>query len=307
MRAGVVIHHVITARQCAVLRGFADEFVHAGDAAFVEQIHDQFQFVQAFVIGHFGLIAGFHQGFPTGLHQFGGTAAQHRLFAEQIGFGFFLEAGLDCVLTRTANAGAVSQCQLLGLAALVLMHRIHRRHTTADFIFTAHQSTRALGCDQHHVEVFARADLPVMHVEAVRKQQAGTLGHVRLQHFAIQLRLHHVGGEHGNDLGVFHRLGRGFHGEAIGLGLDLGGAARAQAHGDIEAGITQVEGMGAALATVTDDGDAGFVAGHCGGSCWERLVKTQNQKPRTFRCGVFDFGVVCLLLTRRIVPQMWAK
>jgi hypothetical protein len=102
-----------------------------------------------------------------------------------------------------------------------------------------------------------------MHVEAVREQQAGAR-HVRLDHFAVQLRLHHVGGQHGDDLRRLHRFGRRLHREAVGLGLEFGGAAGAQADGDIETGVAQVERMRAALAAVADDGDAGV----CWGLRW---------------------------------------
>ena len=77
------------------MRGLGDELEHAGDAAFVEQVDDQLQLVQYFVVGDLRLVTGFHQHFKTGLNQGRCATAQHCLFAEQIGFGFFLEGGLD--------------------------------------------------------------------------------------------------------------------------------------------------------------------------------------------------------------------
>src|SRR3546814_12469399 len=66
-----------------------------------------------------GLVAGFHQRLPAGLHQLGGAAAEHRLFAEQVGFGLLLEGGADGVLARTTEAGAIGQRKLLGPAGVV--------------------------------------------------------------------------------------------------------------------------------------------------------------------------------------------
>ena len=85
----------------APFRCFADGETHAGDASFVHQIDNQFQFVEAFEVGHLGLVTGFDEDFVSGLHQRGGAAAEDGLFAEKIGFGFFLEGGFD-----DAGAGA---------------------------------------------------------------------------------------------------------------------------------------------------------------------------------------------------------
>ncbi len=57
--ANVVVDHAVAAGQVAVLGGFAHELVHFRDAAFVDQIDNQLQLVQAFEISRFGLIARF--------------------------------------------------------------------------------------------------------------------------------------------------------------------------------------------------------------------------------------------------------
>ncbi len=113
-----------------------------------------------------------------------------------------------------------------------------------------------------------------MHVEAVREQQAGALGDVGFDRFAVEPRLHHVRRQHRDQLGARDRFRRRLHGEAVGLRLGFGRAARTQADGDLEAGFAQVQRMRAALAAVTDDGDAraglrgglGVGLGHGGGS-----------------------------------------
>jgi len=50
--------------------------------AFVHEVNDQLQFVQAFEVGHFRRVASFNQGFETGFNQLNGTAAQNGLLAE---------------------------------------------------------------------------------------------------------------------------------------------------------------------------------------------------------------------------------
>ena len=260
-RLGVGVDHPRTADEVAVLRGFRHEFEHAGDAAFVEQIDDQLQFVQDFVVGDFRLVTGFHQGLEARLHQRAGAAAQHRLFAEQIGFGFFLEGGLDEVRARAAQACGVEFREFLGAAAAVLVHRVDAGHTAADLVFATHQRARALGRDQHHIQIGARRDHPEMHVQAVREQQAGALFQIRGQYVVVELLLHHVRGQHRDQIRACRCFRGRFHGEAVGERLDFGRAARAQADDDIEAGIAEIERVRAALAAVTDDCDGGVGRG----------------------------------------------
>jgi hypothetical protein len=92
-----------------------DRVVHVGDAAFVHQVDDQLQFVQALEVSHFRSVTGFHQCFEAHFHQFNGAAAQHGLFAEQIGFGFFAEVGFDDAALGAAVGCRVGQGDLLGV------------------------------------------------------------------------------------------------------------------------------------------------------------------------------------------------
>ncbi|MDQ1135096.1 hypothetical protein QE386_003691 [Pseudoxanthomonas winnipegensis] len=159
--------------------------------------------------------------------------------------------------------GGVGQRVLLGLARLILVDRVDARYAAADLVFAAHQRARALGRDQDHVQVLARGDHAEVHVQAVGEQQHRALLHVRRQHLVVQLLLHHVRGQHGDQVGVLDRLGRRLDQEAVGLGLGFGWAARTQADRHIEARLAQVHRMGAALAAVADDGDGGL--GEVGG------------------------------------------
>lgn len=94
-----------------------------------------------------------------------------------------------------------------------------------------------------------------MHVQAVCEQQAGALLHVRGDDVFVELLLHHVRGQDGDQIRALDRLGRRHDGEAIGLRLGFGRATWTQADGDVEAGIAQVQRMRATLAAVADDRD----------------------------------------------------
>jgi hypothetical protein len=97
-----------------------------------------------------------------------------------------------------------------------------------------------LWCDQHNVQILARCDQAEMHVQAVCEQQASARFHVGRQHLGVELLLHHVRRQHGDQIGILDRFGRRLDGETIGLGLGLGWAARTQADDHITTGVAQV-------------------------------------------------------------------
>ena len=152
-----VVDHAVAAREVAVLRGFADEFVHLRDAAFVDQVHDQLQLVQALEIGGLGLVAGFDQRFPSGLDQRARAAAEHGLLAEEIGLRLFLEGGLDHAGFRAADGVRVGKRAIKGVARGVLMHREQARHAAARFVLAPHQISRALRRHHGHVDISSAA------------------------------------------------------------------------------------------------------------------------------------------------------
>ena len=78
--------------------------------------------MQAFEIRHFRCITGFNQRFETGLDQFHGAAAQHGLFAEQIGLGLFTEVGFDDAGAPAAIAHRVRQRDIARRTRFILVH-----------------------------------------------------------------------------------------------------------------------------------------------------------------------------------------
>ena len=84
-----IVHHARSACQVAVLGRLADELVHLGEAALVQQVDDELQLVQALVVGNLGLITRLDQRLEALHYQLGRAAAQHRLLAEQIRLGLF--------------------------------------------------------------------------------------------------------------------------------------------------------------------------------------------------------------------------
>ena len=75
----------------------------------VHQIDDQLELVQALEVRHLGRVAGVDQRFEARGHQRRGAAAEHGLFAEQIGFRLFAEVGFEDAGASAADAACVRQ------------------------------------------------------------------------------------------------------------------------------------------------------------------------------------------------------
>src|SRR5690349_15402127 len=90
---GLVVDHARAASEVAVLGRVGDVLVHLGEAALVQQVDDELQLVEHFVVRDLGLISGFHQRLEALEDEIGRAAAEHGLFAEQVGLGLFRERG----------------------------------------------------------------------------------------------------------------------------------------------------------------------------------------------------------------------
>ena len=238
----------------AILRVVGDGVVHVGNAAFVHQVHNQFQLVQALEVGHLGRVASFGQGFEAHLHQLHGTAAQHGLLAEQVSFGFFLEVGLDDATLAAAVGRSVGQSDVTRLAGAVLVHSDQRRYAAALQVFGAHGVARALGSNHDHVQVSAGHHLVVVHVEAVSESQHSALLDVGLNVVLVHLGDVFVGQQDHDHVCSLHRFIHFHHGQASLAHLVPGSTALAQTDNDFHAAVVQVLCVGVALAAVADDG-----------------------------------------------------
>src|SRR5881628_3647895 len=135
----------------AILGRGADRVAHVGDAALVDQVHDQLHLMQALEIGHLRRIARLHQRLVPRLDERRQPPAQHHLLAEEIGLRLLAEVGLDDPGAAAADGGAVGQPDQLGVAGWVLMHGQQARHAAALRELRAHEVPRSLGGDHEHV------------------------------------------------------------------------------------------------------------------------------------------------------------
>ena len=127
--------------------------------------------MQALEIGHLGCVAGFNQGLKTGLDQLDGAATQHGLLAKQIGLGFFAKIGLNNAGLAATVGHGIAQGQVTRAARFVLVNGDQMGHATTLRVSVAHGVSRGLGRHHPDIQISARRDQAVMHVEAVRKHQ----------------------------------------------------------------------------------------------------------------------------------------
>ena len=240
----------------AIFGVVADGVIHVGDAAFINQVHDEFQLVQAFKIRHFGRVAGFHQGFKTGFDEFHGAAAKHGLFAKEVGFRFFAEGGFNNAGATAAIGHCIRQRHVARLAALVLIHGDELRHAAASGEGAAHGVAGRLGRDHPHVQIFARHDLPVMHVEAVGKGERRAFFDIGFNFVAVGGGDGFVRQQHHDHIGLCHGIAGFGHFQAGVFRFFPACAAFAQADDDFHAAVVEVERVGVALAAVTENGDS---------------------------------------------------
>ena len=110
-----------------------------------------------FEVGALGLIAGLDQRLVSGLDERADAAAKHRLLAEKIGFGLFLEGGFEHPGARAANALEITEREGVGVAGGVLVNGDEAGNAAAFGEDFAHAMAGALGRGQAHVNARWRA------------------------------------------------------------------------------------------------------------------------------------------------------
>src|SRR5499426_1677328 len=244
------------ARQVAVLGGVRDRIAHVRDAALIEQVDDQLHLVQAFEIGHLRRVARLDQSLESGLDQRGQSAAEHRLFAEEVSLGLFFESRLDDAGARPAYRPRVSQADLPGVAARVLSDGQQAWNSRAAFVFAANQMAGAFRRDHEHVDFSRRNDLFKVDRETMRDGQVFAGFEMRLDLAFVDARSQFVRRQHYYDVAAFGGVGYGQDLQPHRLGLGDRRTVRSQPYDDIATAVFQIVRMAEPLRAVSDHRDA---------------------------------------------------
>ena len=247
-------HHFATG-QVAVLGGVRYRIAHAAQAAFVDEVDDQFHLVHALEVGDLGSVAGLDQRLETFFHQRSQPAAEHRLFAEQIALGFFLKRRLQHARARRADAVRIAERVFMRVSAGILVDREQRGHTSALRIHAPQQMARTLGRDHDHVHIFWRLDGFEVNREAVRKAENLSLAEMRLDRRLVEVGLGFVGRENLNPVGALGGLGGSDDGHAIGDRLVGRTALGVKSDNNVVSAVPQVLRLRMSLRPVAENGN----------------------------------------------------
>ncbi|BBG29212.1 septin family protein [Zymobacter palmae] len=238
-----------------VFSGVGDGVAHVGHTTFVHQVNDQFHFVHTFEVRHFRSITCFDQRFETCLNQCRNTAAQYRLFAEEVGFSFFFERRVDDTRTAVTVGRSVGQRDVARLATGVLRDSDQRRNTAALRVGLTNSMTRRFRRDHDDVEVSTRFDLFEVNIETVSECQCCAFFQVRFDIAVVDLFLIFIRGQNHDNVSAFNGFRYFLDGQTSGFGFCPGRRGLAQCDSNVDTGFFQVVGVRVALRAVAQNGD----------------------------------------------------
>ena len=190
---GFLRNHAWSAAVVTVLGSIGHAVSHIVQTTLVEQVDDQFQFMQAFEVGHFRLVSSVDQCFKGCFDQFADAATEDDLFTEEIGFGFLGKRGLDDAPARAANSLGVRQAQLLGFFAAAVTQSDQAGNAATPFKLGTHQVTWPFWRYQQCRYTGWCFDLSKVDVEAVRAHDDVAFTEIPPDVVSEDIALHFVG------------------------------------------------------------------------------------------------------------------
>ena len=138
-------------------------------------------------ISHFRRIACFYKRIETGVDQFTDTAAENRLFTEQIGFRLLTEGCLKNTGTACTDTACIGECDLFRIACEILFDTDQGRNALAFGIRGTNNMSRALRRNHDDINVLGRFDKLEMNVEAMCECERIAFLHMRSDKLVIDI------------------------------------------------------------------------------------------------------------------------
>ena len=239
----------------AVLSSVGYGVPHSAETGLIDQVNDQFHLMDALEVCISRIIASLNQRFEACLHKGGNAAAQNSLLTEQVGLSLCLIGCLKEACARSADRKTVCKRQILCLACVILLYSDQARCALACNVLRTNSVARSLRSDHGDVDIFRRYDAAEMNVEAMREHQHITFFQVRLDIFAVQLRLLLIIDQDHDDISLLCSLCRCVYFEALLLCSLPASGSFIQTDDDLASGISQIQCMSMTLAAVADDCD----------------------------------------------------
>ena len=210
--------------------------------------------MEAFEVSHLGRIAGLDECFKSRLNKRGATAAENCLLTEEVGLGFFLEAGFQDAAACSADALGPSESDLFCIFAGILIDGNEGWNAFAFGVLAANDVAWAFRGDHDDVHFGWRNDRFVMNAEAVRENDGFSLFEIGGDILRIRGGLLGVRNGHHDDVATANGFIRIEHLES--LLLSDGAAFRfgIETDDDVDAAFLEVQGVGVALRSESQNG-----------------------------------------------------
>ena len=134
--------------------------------------------MEDFEVGHFGLVARFHENFEPCLDESRSASAEDGLLAKKVGFGFFFEGGLEEPSSGSADPSGPSHSNRAGLAGGILLYGEEGRNATSLDILAANDMSWAFGGDKDDVDIFRWLNGFIVNGEAVAEEETLTFAKI---------------------------------------------------------------------------------------------------------------------------------
>src|SRR5919197_912239 len=131
----------------APFRGVRDQLSHTAYAGFVDEIHNELQFVKTFEVSELRRISSIHKCFKSSANERGRSTTEDGLFAKQIRLRLLAKRCLDDAGARATERLCAGQRCFLRARGWILMHRYQRRHTACGEEFASHHRAETLRRD----------------------------------------------------------------------------------------------------------------------------------------------------------------
>ena len=224
-----------------------------GDAAFVHEIDDELELMQALEIRDLRLVASLDEGLKAVHDELARAAAEHGLLAKEVSLALLGERGLDAARSQAADRLRVRERQRPRLTGCVLLDGDDRRNPAAGDVLASHEVPGALRGHHGDIDEVGRGNEPESDVESMREEQRIVRLQVRLDGLEVQLLLHRIRREDHDEIGLGRRGRRIDDPKPRLLGLGLALRALAQAHSHIDTRIAQGHRMRMTLAAEAHD------------------------------------------------------
>src|SRR6266478_8517654 len=239
----------------ALLGSIADGVAHVAEASAVNQVNDELELVEAFEIGDLGLVASFRKRFEARFDQFTHAAAEHGLFAKEVGFGLLGKGGFQNASARAAESLSVGEGKRFRRTAGILLDSQERGCSAAFGENFANAMARGFWSDHGDVDRGRRLDRTEADVESVREHKRFAWFEIWLDGVAIELGLLGVRNEDHDDVSPGGGFRRGVDRQAGLFRFGARGAPFVEADADGNSTIPEIQGVCMTLRAVTNDSD----------------------------------------------------